>query len=630
MSIKSRITAFVTSVCMVSGLAVSSCVENVSALNAEDKLNPMPFDISYKINNNLKSLNTLLYSSYNSQIPHYDFDFSDMPGLYEHYDTLEFDAIYEKAMALVEENADFSEISDAIDDMYGELIYTASMYGIANVLFYSDTSSSEYQQEMNYTYNLYNSIRISIYQFIRTLAASDTYYDIMVAELGQQTVDSYLSDEDISEDEKVYMEKINSLQSEYYSLVNSGASEEEFAELYLESVKLNNEYVGLYGYDNYLDYAYDGYIRNYTTNDAMMLCDTIAENITPVFCEMRDECISDENYFNHIAQKFTSDEILDIVDTYTMEMSTEINDAYKYMKKTNAYSIEYAENTSRLDGAFTIYLTGFDVPYIFSTLNGNVDDMSTIIHEFGHYNEFYQSGQGGDSIDISEISSQGLELLYLNYYSEIFGDEFENIAIKNQMTKMLWSLVSGSLISDLEIQVYENPDMSADELISLYDDIEKKYIGSNGNLEWYNVRHIFETPGYYISYAVSAAVAFELWNTSTYDYDKAVSDYIELTSTASQFDIEETLSKAGMDNIFESSAIKNIASAIDKNYLNSELSGNEYDINQDGEVTSEDAYLILLCVVGKTELTDEQKAIADTNGDSDITAYDALAVLRKV
>ena len=153
---------------------------------------------------------------------------------------------------------------------------------------------------MNYTYNLYNSISISIYQFIRTLAASDAYYDIMVSELGQQTVDSYLNDEDISEDEKVYMEKINSLQSEYYSLVNSGASEEEFAELYLESVKLNNEYVGLYGYDNYLDYAYDGYIRNYTTNDAMMLCDTIAENITPVFCEMRAECISNESYFKII------------------------------------------------------------------------------------------------------------------------------------------------------------------------------------------------------------------------------------------------------------------------------------------------------------------------------------------
>ncbi len=63
--------------------------------------------------------------------------------------------------------------------------------------------------------------------------------------------------------------------------------------------------------------------------------------------------------------------------------------------------------------------------------------------------------------------------------------------------------------------------------------------------------------------------------------------------------------------------------------LNSDilLSG---DINGDGEITSGDALNILQAVTNITELTDEQKELADLDSDGEITSTDALIVLQAV
>ncbi len=52
------------------------------------------------------------------------------------------------------------------------------------------------------------------------------------------------------------------------------------------------------------------------------------------------------------------------------------------------------------------------------------------------------------------------------------------------------------------------------------------------------------------------------------------------------------------------------------------------DIDGDGEITANDALMILRASVGLTELNEKQKAAADIDGDGSITSADALIVLR--
>ena len=56
--------------------------------------------------------------------------------------------------------------------------------------------------------------------------------------------------------------------------------------------------------------------------------------------------------------------------------------------------------------------------------------------------------------------------------------------------------------------------------------------------------------------------------------------------------------------------------------------GNLGDIDGDGEITANDALTILRSSVGMAALTPEQNKLADVDGDTEITANDALAVLR--
>jgi len=53
-------------------------------------------------------------------------------------------------------------------------------------------------------------------------------------------------------------------------------------------------------------------------------------------------------------------------------------------------------------------------------------------------------------------------------------------------------------------------------------------------------------------------------------------------------------------------------------------------VNGDGQVTAQDASLVLQAVAGKIVLSSSQMSIADVNGDTSITAQDASLILQKV
>lgn len=54
------------------------------------------------------------------------------------------------------------------------------------------------------------------------------------------------------------------------------------------------------------------------------------------------------------------------------------------------------------------------------------------------------------------------------------------------------------------------------------------------------------------------------------------------------------------------------------------------DVNNDGNITAQDASLVLQAVAGKIELSAAQRQAADVNGDGDITAQDASLILQYV
>ena len=79
----------------------------------------------------------------------------------------------------------------------------------------------------------------------------------------------------------------------------------------------------------------------------------------------------------------------------------------------------------KLSTGYTTYLYSFDAPFIFNCPDGSYTDYTDMFHEFGHWAAGYYHGSdplyGVTDYDLSELQSQGMEVMFLQFYDELFG-----------------------------------------------------------------------------------------------------------------------------------------------------------------------------------------------------------------
>ena len=79
------------------------------------------------------------------------------------------------------------------------------------------------------------------------------------------------------------------------------------------------------------------------------------------------------------------------------------------------------------------------------------------------------------------------------------------------------------------------------------------------------IHHLFEQPGYYVSYGVSALAAFDIFEDNLKNPDKAVEKY-EKIAAISAFSpdcrFKDALEKCGFDDVLTEEYIKNLAKQI--------------------------------------------------------------------
>ena len=168
-------------------------------------------------------------------------------------------------------------------------------------------------------------------------------------------------------------------------------------------------------------------------------------------------------------------------------------------------------------------------------------DASTVIHEFGHYYNFYlmPEPQWNDSnnLDAAEIHSQALELLMHPYYDQFFSaDQAEGQKIFS-IYSMLSAILQGCAEDEFQQAVFANPDLTLDEVNESHAEIMFNYTGAEMAYEWVEIHHHFETPFYYISYATSAISALEIWAQSVDNREQALSTVQSDHSVYHQFQI---------------------------------------------------------------------------------------------
>lgn len=522
----------------------------------------------------------------------------DKDKLYE--DIEEITALAEEANER-EEALEEEKVLALYEEIIEEVTKAETCHALSQIAYYSDVFDEESGRRQQEILEDAIDMQDKAYSALSEVCRSP-YKETMETVLESAIVESLAEYEEITEEEKELYLKQNSLEQEYEQAAQEdyvfeyGGEEWTFArlldesitldrdsyidiyqglyqaknsvlgEIYLELVQLRTEQAKLKEYESYAEYAYDArYVRDYSLKDVKELFAEIKKSVVPAFEDLQEIYYSMDFTPIYDLPETTAQERLAKVRTYLDEVDPELTEAFDYMETYRLYDMDLAEG--KADTGFTIKLPYYNDAFIFDSPYNYYYDYTTAIHEFGHYNYMFHNMEDilleQNNIDLCEIHSQGLEMLYYEFHDEILdgdaGDLFQFI----EVYQMAQNTIQSALISEFEIQIYENPNMTLEDMNKLYLNLSRKYgIYYDSKMteiySWVDISHIFSSPCYYIGYATSAFSSLDLLTLSERNRHEAVERYMELTTLPTYAPYCEAIEYVGLRDIFEKGVPKAI------------------------------------------------------------------------
>lgn len=538
---------------------------------------------------------------------HSDINWADMT--YTHYDSDEF---YNKVDALTEA-ADFGNLSKVLelyDWLYNEFTVIDTLDTIAYLHYSANVSDSYWSDENVYCDALQSEARNALCAACQHVLESSCGSDFS-AHIGTQATE-YLTDyRQASDREDELVKQETELVNQYYQLMDGADSvtytcdgeqwdmdrwngpdgnqlydddynayleiyygilgniNAEVGPVYVQLVQIRNEIAALEGYDSYTDYAYDMlYCRDYTAADAQTLCEAVKQSVAPSYYS--DELYQSDLWYDYedVGTDLDSQKLLSLLGKYAQNIDGSVYEAWQYMTRNGLYDIGTGDG--RMENCYTTTLSQYNAPFIYMYAYGDCYDLGDMTHEFGHYVDAYLNPAPniltaeGD-YDLFEIHSNGLEMLYLKYYDDIFGagaDSAKFITLAEELS----GVVDGCIDDEFQRRVYADPDMTLDEINKLYCDIcaeYGKYEPYDVDYSWISISHNFESPLYYISYAVSSLAALQIWDEAQTDQAAAVATWKDVVSRgAYNQGYLAVLSECGLRLFTEPGAVDDICSPV--------------------------------------------------------------------
>lgn len=492
---------------------------------------------------------------------------------YEHYERGWLDEYLDPIYGLAGNGGTEQEFDDADFYLLCELEYIQTMLELISLRQSSDPDNGSIAEELLYAQEMYYTARDEYYNAMHAMALSDNA-NLMKAVYPDDYIDmfrEYEPSEDGSELESYNAE--NELINEYYRLMAQGETDyDAVGQVFIDLVELRRDRAagsGLYG--SYADYAYDMiYSKDYTPEDAQAVWQGVKEHIVPVMLGHAERVYGNvELLMSSNAVDYSSAAIINNMDKILPRVSPELYTAFRYMVDHRLCDIGYDVRKANI--GYTTLLYYYNEPYIFNAAYDEFYDYTDMFHEFGHFvNYFYTQSDlifGTSDNDLSELQSQGMELLFTHFYDEIFG-EYADAARGYLLMNMVYSAVDGALYDEFQQRVYAEENLTVDRVNGIYAELYEEYgyePYDGYETEWMGVSHNFENPFYYISYAVSAIGALELYKLMEDSWEQGVDKYLTVCAMDTEYYYySEALAEAGLRDVFDLGTYSSIAQQLEE------------------------------------------------------------------
>ena len=448
-------------------------------------------------------------------------------------------------------------------------LYT--QYMLLTLDYYRDVENEEVAARYEESGSLLMEVGNTAAETLRDLLNSEYYGEVIREEMGPENAAAFEEYESVTEEEGYLAEKEMELIREYEEAAMQDYDDyreenQVLGGIYLELVEVRTKLAQIQGYDNYADYAYEcGYYRDYTVEDVERLRESVKEELVPLYEECFSYALDKDMGSLFLDRAESSEEMLDSLGTILEEIHPDVGAAYEYFRTFELYDIE--PDGKKMDMGYTVELPAYGDAYIYDNGYGTYQDYFTMIHEFGHFTSvFYEDIHYLYSVvnmDVSEIHSQGLEVLCWPYYEELgpgMGEAMQAYVVY----EMLINIISCCIYDEIEQEIYRNPDMSLEELNQAVVDISSQY-GYDQTLDqyqWVELNHLYQQPFYVISYATSALAALEILELSEADRDQALEVYMDISASGTETPYCAVLEECGLRNIFEEGSVAETAEGI--------------------------------------------------------------------
>lgn len=235
-------------------------------------------------------------------------------------------------------------------------------------------------------------------------------------------------------------------------------------------------------------------------------------------------------------------------------------DCFRTMQRMGHFDLE--SRKGKAPGGYNCPLAESGAPFIFMNAAGQMDDVTTMVHEGGHAVHSFLAHPlpltafKEYPMEIAEVASMAMELFTMDHWQPFFANEAELKRAKlHQLERSITIFPWIATIDKFQHWVYTHPthtpDERADAWVSILNEFSTRTLDTTGlegyrQYSWQRQLHLFEVPFYYIEYGIAQLGAIGLWMQYKQDPKAALQHYMQALSLGGTKTLPELYQAAGL------------------------------------------------------------------------------------
>ena len=377
------------------------------------------------------------------------------------------------------------------------------------------------------------------------------------------------------------------LREEAYRKIQERRLEDKasLSELYNQLIQKRNQQAINAGFTNYRDFRFKELGRfDYTKEDCFAFHEAVKQHVLPlvnIIYQKKKEKLglavlrpwdldAEPEGIGPLRPFKASEELINkSIECFT-KLRPFFGDCLKKMQELKHLDLE--SRIGKAPGGYNCPLAESGAPFIFMNASGQMNDVTTMVHEGGHAVHSFLahplelSGFKEYPMEIAEVASMAMELFSMDHWEVFFSNKEELTRAKeHQLERVITIFPWIAVIDKFQHWVYENPQHTTAERINNWNAILLEFQDSvidYSGLEnyrsnmWQRQLHLFEVPFYYIEYGIAQLGAIGMWMQFKNDKQKALDNYCTALNLGGTQTLPDLYKTAGLKFDFSPEQIK--------------------------------------------------------------------------